>query len=193
MLRFLALRLIRFYQRHLSALKGWRCAHGQLHGHGTCSSIGLRYFQKTDFVRALLLLRRQFDRCSLAARQIRQAQTPARSFPSSLSGPARQQAGFVDCDCSGCDLPAPDCPSLSCDAPTAADCGLDLAWLGCDSLNACNACDSSLDCFGSGGSEDRSRKAERRERRRENRRRERRGEPPLPDSDDPASPSSTST
>lgn len=120
MLSQIAVRAIVFYQRHLSALKGYRCAYGTLTGQSTCSRQGLRIFQKTGFMAGMKLLRRQFDSCTLAAGHIHglhgelasNAQAPSRQHgddQSDVSGRYRRlqrlsssyhsQAGFIDCDC----------------------------------------------------------------------------------------------
>ena len=108
LLHRLALGLIRFYRKHLSHRKGYRCAWGVHTGRGTCSTVGLRAFRKAGFFKGLALLRRQFRRCSQSARAL----TLARQRQTALAGQGdyrrlrpmalRHQAGFVDADCGDC-------------------------------------------------------------------------------------------
>lgn len=86
--------LIRFYRRHLSHRKGYRCAWGQATGRDTCSGVGLRVVRRAGAWRGLLLMRRQFDRCTLAASAT--AATPA-AGPYRRLRPLPAQRG--DCDC----------------------------------------------------------------------------------------------
>ena len=81
--------LIRFYRRHLSHRKGYRCAWGQASGRDTCSGVGLRAVRRTGAWRGLLLMQRQFDRCTLAAE--------AAAGPYRRLRPLPAQRG--DCDC----------------------------------------------------------------------------------------------
>lgn len=91
--------LIRFYRRHLSHRKGYRCAWGQATGRDTCSGVGLRVVRRTGAWRGLLLMRRQFDRCTLAAAA---SATTAAAGPYRRLRPLAAQRG--DCDCGGPDL-----------------------------------------------------------------------------------------
>lgn len=128
----LAVWAIRLYRSKLSPRKGWRCAHGQLTGASTCSSVGLRAFRRAGWIGGYALLRRQFDRCAIAAEELGSRRGPrAPSEQASAaqgvyrrlapSGSRASQAGFVDCggcdglDCSGCDMP--DCSMPDCSLP----------------------------------------------------------------------------
>jgi putative component of membrane protein insertase Oxa1/YidC/SpoIIIJ protein YidD len=97
----LALRAIRLYQRHLSPLKGYRCAYRVHTGCASCSQLGYRAIRRYGLWGGLALLQMRLHRCAVAhARfgqsRIAQAQiSPARR---SLS----QQAGVCDLPC---DLP----------------------------------------------------------------------------------------
>ncbi len=111
MLSRLALAVVRFYRRHLSARKGYRCAWGVHTGISTCSTRGVRIFRRASFGKALALLRRQFDRCALSAQALRDA-ADVRCAPEEgrYLGSMRMmsQRGVVDCDCGpgpgpGCD------------------------------------------------------------------------------------------
>jgi putative component of membrane protein insertase Oxa1/YidC/SpoIIIJ protein YidD len=114
--------LIQLYRRHLSHLKGYRCAWGIATGRDSCSGVGLRAFRRVGFVAGLLLLRRQFDRCALARYRVTTAPQAAGSYRRLV--PAGQRG---DCDCGafdctpdrGCDIT--DLPSFCnagcCDFP----------------------------------------------------------------------------
>jgi uncharacterized protein len=116
----LAQALIHGYRRYLSPHKGYRCAYGAHTGLGTCSGQGLRIFSRVGLFKGLMLLRRQFDRCTLAAHALREAAAERqRAQRLTMKG----QRGFVDCDvggCDGCDIGGCDAPS--CDTPNCADC-----------------------------------------------------------------------
>jgi putative component of membrane protein insertase Oxa1/YidC/SpoIIIJ protein YidD len=121
----MALMAIGFYRKHLSAKKGYRCASGAAGARRTCSAEGLRIFKRAGLLKGLALLRRQFDRCALAADSLARARVQEASIESSfkaaarprqaLGGPLAGQAGFIDC--AGCD--APSCDAPSCDLPDA--------------------------------------------------------------------------
>lgn len=158
----LAVVAIHFYRRHLSHRKGYACAWGKATGRDTCSGVGLRAFRRAGWVKGWALLRFQFDRCALAAQQLRAAES-ARFQP---RGRQLRQGGFVDC--------SPDCDGLpGCDSP---DCGA-LPRTCCDS-GCCTGPDAvtALDCCGDrqGKRESRLAEASRRLHERQQRRRERR-------------------
>lgn len=103
MLRRLLLVAIRFYQRHLSPLKGWSCAWREYTGHASCSTLGYRAVRRHGVVAGLVLLRRRTLRCGAVHRR----HAPVRLRP--MAG----QRG--DCD-PGCDLPCDSaCDIGSCD------------------------------------------------------------------------------
>ena len=55
------------YQRHLSPLKGFRCAYRVLHGRDSCSQFALRAIGRHGMVAGTKLLRRRFERCRSAS------------------------------------------------------------------------------------------------------------------------------
>jgi putative component of membrane protein insertase Oxa1/YidC/SpoIIIJ protein YidD len=57
---------IGFYQRHLSPLKGFCCAHNHLHGRGSCSQFAQRVVLKFGVVRLIPLLKLRFRACRRA-------------------------------------------------------------------------------------------------------------------------------
>lgn len=114
MLSQIAIMGIRVYRKYLSPLKGYKCASGLLGGKSTCSVVGLRIFKKTDLIKGIALLNRQFDKCALAALELnarREQGVYKRLAP--MGGLRRSQGGFLDCG--GCD--APGCDAPSCDLP----------------------------------------------------------------------------
>ncbi|MDO8270448.1 MAG: membrane protein insertion efficiency factor YidD [Gammaproteobacteria bacterium] len=59
------MRLIQIYRKHLSPRKGYSCAYAVVHGPGkSCSDYGLRFYRRYGPVKATLLMRMQFNRCS---------------------------------------------------------------------------------------------------------------------------------
>lgn len=108
MLSRLAVLSILFYRRHLSPLKGYRCAAARAGASASCSSRGLRIFRRTSFLAGLRLLRRQFDRCALAAGRL-QGQRAHEGATEGRYLRLQPQRGLIDCDCGVCDLPDADC------------------------------------------------------------------------------------
>lgn len=95
-MRVVALLAIRAYRRWLSPRKGFRCAWAAASGRGSCSSVGLTVFRRAGWRRGFALMRRQFDRCAIAAAQRHDGGVYKRLRP------VAAQRG--DCDCGGCDL-----------------------------------------------------------------------------------------
>lgn len=147
----LALWAIKCYRRHLSPLKGYRCASGQAGAAHTCSAMGMRIFKKAGPLQGLALLRRQFDRCAIAAEALgRSREALAQSVRARASnGAMGSQGGFVDCG--GCDAPgcdAPSCDLPDCGAKCVPDCG-DLTPKSCQSEAPLRDC--SPNWLGGGG------------------------------------------
>lgn len=120
MIDAVALGAIRFYRRHVSPRKGFRCAWGAATGRDSCSGVGLRAVRRTGWWRGAQLLRRQFDRCLLAS-----AARAAQAGSDRRLRPLPAQRG--DCD-------------LGCDACFDADC-LGRAFGALDCLNCCDCGD----------------------------------------------------
>jgi putative component of membrane protein insertase Oxa1/YidC/SpoIIIJ protein YidD len=57
---------IDLYQRKLSPLKGYRCAHNHLHKHGSCSQFAKRVVLRWGVLRLFPLLRLRFIACRKA-------------------------------------------------------------------------------------------------------------------------------
>lgn len=174
---------IKAYRKWLSPIKGFKCAHGMATGKGTCSGLGLRYFQKTGPLKALMLLARQFDRCALAARSLRGEESKL-GVDRRLGPRGMSQSGFVDCggcdapgcDAPGCDLPACDAPSCEVFPGQAWEClriGDSLGSCGCSGPSSCDGC---FDGWLS-DREERANKAKSRQAKREEARRARRRQP----------------
>src|SRR3954470_19293134 len=70
-----AIGLIGLYQRYLSPLKGFRCAHrARKHGRtSSCSQFAKRAFGRVGVLVGAALLRRRFDKCAASARVLREA------------------------------------------------------------------------------------------------------------------------
>ena len=59
------------YQRHLSPIKGFKCAAGQLYGDSTCSAAVKQIVQTQGFIDGLPAIQQQIKRCHQAARQLK--------------------------------------------------------------------------------------------------------------------------
>lgn len=70
MIKMIAIGSIRFYQKHLSHRKGYKCAHGVLHQNGTCSSIILNIVKTEPLTKWYSLIRGQFNNCKVALKTI---------------------------------------------------------------------------------------------------------------------------
>lgn len=62
---------IRFYQRHLSPLKGFRCAHAARHGGPSCSHAVLAIVEERGLVGGWPEVRARFAACRLAYADLR--------------------------------------------------------------------------------------------------------------------------
>jgi putative component of membrane protein insertase Oxa1/YidC/SpoIIIJ protein YidD len=72
-MRQVVIQSIGIYQRHLSPLKGYCCAHNYLHRNGSCSQFAMRAVTKYGVVKMLGLLRLRFKACALAYQHIQEA------------------------------------------------------------------------------------------------------------------------
>lgn len=66
MIRFIAIKSIRFYQKNLSHKKGYKCAHGVLHGDTTCSASILNIIKNNSILSWYSLSKKQFESCKNA-------------------------------------------------------------------------------------------------------------------------------
>lgn len=66
-----ALTLISGYQRHLSPIKGFKCAAGQVYGNATCSAAIKAIVQHQGLVAGLPAIQQQIMSCHAAAKQIK--------------------------------------------------------------------------------------------------------------------------
>lgn len=114
--RSLILIAIRFYQRVLSPLKGFRCAYRAHTGHASCSELGYRAIRRFGVGRGFLLLRERTRLCGLVHRR----------FHPPLPRPRNAQRGDCDLPCDlpghGCDLPSGRLSACG-DALSCLDCG----------------------------------------------------------------------
>ncbi len=115
-LKWLALLLIRGYQRWLSPYKGYSCAYRVYTGsHEGCSGYGLRVIRRYGVFTGYGLLQRRMQRCAKAAWRVRKQQQLQRMMAASM----RTQTGH-------CDLPVPDCDVgdvLDCIPDSCPGCG----------------------------------------------------------------------
>lgn len=101
----LAVGAIRLYRRHLSPLKGFRCAHHSLHGCGSCSEYGQRVYALRPFGLASAMMIERLRECRAAYRRLMAMTTepPADGISKShrRSFGSRQTRWYGNCDCSG--------------------------------------------------------------------------------------------
>lgn len=79
-----ALQLVKGYQRHLSPIKGFKCASGHLYGDTTCSAAIKAIIQRDGVIQGFPAMQNQLKRCHHAARLL-------------AANPAQQQAGVFCC------------------------------------------------------------------------------------------------
>src|SRR5687767_5281073 len=115
----LAVWAIEFYQRYLSPLKGFRCAHrARKHGRtSSCSQFAKRAFARFGIFAGATLMNRRFDRCAASARALE-------NEPQKKRTEAKRQWDCGDpvpsCDvtpmsCDGCGAAADVVPDVPCD------------------------------------------------------------------------------
>lgn len=157
MIQFLALYLIRFYQRFISPYKGFSCAYRVHTGKASCSQLGYRAIRRHGLFGGLQVLRCRLACCSEvyhAHHEPRHAGNSSRT-PQPV-GTLRAQAGFVDCggcdalpcDSGGCDIASCDTAGSVVDCGGAAVKGVSNAARG--ALECIDPC-TVLDCGGCGG------------------------------------------
>lgn len=109
-MKSIALSAIRFYQRSLSAYKGFCCAYASYSGRASCSELGFRAIRRHGVWEGLSVLNQRLEKCGVAHRR-RTARVLGR------------QNGFLDCG--GCDVGG-------CDSGPAGTCGDMLSCGGAD-------------------------------------------------------------
>jgi len=72
----ISLQVLTGYQRHVSPLKGYRCASGQLHGDTTCSRFAVDTIQQVGILAATPKILAQLQRCQQAGQALRQQVQP---------------------------------------------------------------------------------------------------------------------
>lgn len=148
MIKFLALYLVRFYQRFISPYKGFSCAYRLHTGRAGCSQLGYRAIRRFGVPGGLRVLNRRLERCSEVYHDHCQHHHQHNSRPAM---PA--QRGFVDCGgcdvpSGGCDLP---CDAASCDVATPiADCGSAVGDGVMTVGRAAGQCTTAGDCLSAG-------------------------------------------
>ncbi len=118
----LAVGAIGLYRRHLSPLKGFRCAHHALHGCESCSEYGQKVYALRPFGLASAMMIARLRECRAAYRRLMAMTTepPADGISKShrRSFERRHTRWYDNCGCSGCAdgaLDACDCSGgLSC-------------------------------------------------------------------------------
>lgn len=113
-IKYLALILIKFYQKFISPHKGFSCAYRIYTGNASCSVLGYRAIRFWGLRRGLSVLRQRLVKCGVAH--------------SRYANVRHRQAGFIDV---GCDVP--------CDLPTCEHHSCHLGEFG-DLLSNCSSC-----------------------------------------------------
>lgn len=138
-----AIEAIRLYQRRLSPLKGYRCAHRILHRGDSCSEHARRGIATDGVFRGLQQLRSRFGECReacriLKARRLLFAMSDGLDVvtdePSSDEFKSHRRRGANGCDLLytfPTDLVGDACVGLGCDIAGGADC------VGCVEVGAC--------------------------------------------------------
>jgi putative component of membrane protein insertase Oxa1/YidC/SpoIIIJ protein YidD len=113
-MRTLALAAIRFYQRFLSPLKGFRCAYLAHTGRRSCSHLGFRAVRRYGALAGMVVLRQRLYLCGVAHRRCAR---PHIRPPLAQRG----DCDIIPCDC---DLPsARTCSTAGDVLSSCADCG----------------------------------------------------------------------
>jgi putative component of membrane protein insertase Oxa1/YidC/SpoIIIJ protein YidD len=128
----LAAATITLYQRFLSPLKGFRCAHRVAYGKDSCSEFARRVALRRGPLAMLSLLRRRFVECGVAAQTLKYEARKPKDGPREAEKSSSCDASA--CDTSGCDLPVP-----------SGDCGggLDVG----DIAGGADCCGDAAGCF----------------------------------------------
>lgn len=150
----LAVQAILLYQRYLSPIKGFKCAHRVLHGGDSCSEHGRKLIEAQGVWLGVRLLRRRLLQCRTACQILtdrRESRWMALEIDDVIDDsqskdrvrPRNETKAFFDPACcnalNACDFvsaiptqAAGDaCVGLSCDGAAGADCA------GCEAIGAC--------------------------------------------------------
>lgn len=93
-MRQLALKLIAFYQTHISPRKGFSCAHRVHNNSESCSNFAANAIRENGLFSGLMMTKNRLTECGEVSRTFR------KNRPTKVAN----QSGFVDCDgCDGCD------------------------------------------------------------------------------------------
>jgi putative component of membrane protein insertase Oxa1/YidC/SpoIIIJ protein YidD len=145
--RQLAIRAIAGYQKHLSPLKGFSCAHRLLHGGVSCSQYTKQVIAQEGLAAALHKSRQRFQECKQANQILRMRLSASENQP-----PEAEEPEIPHPEVPGQQAASPEVPKSStnsnCDG-NSADCAL----LGCECVGSgvinegCAAVDcSAVDC-----------------------------------------------
>ena len=67
MSKFIAIKLIKGYQKFISPYKGWCCSHSSVYGGLSCSSYGLLAIEEQGVFKGVSLLNNRMNDCEVAA------------------------------------------------------------------------------------------------------------------------------
>lgn len=158
--RQLAIRAIAGYQKHLSPLKGFSCAHRLLHGGVSCSQYTKQIIAQEGLAAALHKSRQRFQECKQANQILRMRLSASENQPPEAEEPeipnpelpgqqtassevpqssTNSNCNSVDCAILGCEcvdwsgVIGEGCAAVDC---SAVDCGaLDCSFLDCGSCS----------------------------------------------------------
>lgn len=131
---FFAVGLIGLYQRYLSPLKGFRCAHrARKHGRtSSCSEFAKRAIARLGVIAGLPLIERRFAKCSESARALEYEPRPSK----------KEVSGARSTISANCD-PTPGCDASACEAVPDVCGAAANACGGIDGIPDLPACDCS--------------------------------------------------
>lgn len=109
-MKYIAIKLIKFYQNHLSKHKKGGCSYRiykeqnnkieSIKHYSGCSGVILRVIRRYGFWKGLFIAKKRLNNCGMAYQKLKEQQNNVPKYK-------LKQAGFIDCDCGGCDIPEP--------------------------------------------------------------------------------------
>ena len=129
MLTKLSITTINLYQHYISPHKGYCCAHRAYTGEDSCSQFAKVAIQDNGLFSAFPLIRKQFDRCSFAAEEMKKEQEKKKEKESSI----QECTGDAACEvCSSDCFPSRLFRKKSNNSSNSCDIG------GCDTIGDCH-------------------------------------------------------
>lgn len=122
-MKYLALLLIRFYQKRISPYKGFRCAHAALHQGVSCSEAVKHIIEEHGVFCGYRLVKMRFTDCKGAYQQLHENEA---NKSKKNDKPKKNDKDKCSVDCCDPTLGTSSCiPKKGCDLPSSAcDCSL---------------------------------------------------------------------